>query len=150
MKKLNMIALPGLGLAGVLMCASVLASPMVAPFTDNLQVNVTNIPQGGLDVTYRSDQANHININGPTHVNADQSDFRVHVSSNDWDNGYPSMQIMLPTTGQTCNLVFIDGALVSSLDFKNGAAPNCGHLKVSSIMSDGQYNYHMKLTYNSK
>lgn len=147
MKKTNIMSLAGIGMVTVVASATVLASPAVAPFTDNLQINVANLPQGGAYVSYQSDTANRVNINGSTQVNAGNSSFRVHISSNYWSNGYPSMRITLPTTGEVCNLVFVDGALVSSLDFKEGVAPNCGHLKVSAITQDGQYNYHMNVTY---
>ena len=150
MKKTAKLVLSLATVATVLTTGAALASPQVAPFTDNLEVNAISFPQGGAYLTYQSDTANRVNIDGPGEVKADNSTFMVHVSSNYWSNGYPSMQVTFPTTGETCRLLFVDGALVNALDFKNGAPPtDCGHLKVGYVTPDAQYKYHINLIYDA-
>ncbi len=127
--------------------ATVLAGPQVAPFTDNLTINTSNLPTGGVVVSYQPDTTDSINITGPQTVAAGVTNFMVHISSTQWSNGYPAMTFHFPVTGKTCTLTFIDGALVSELDYKDGAPPSCDDFQVGNIVQDGQYAYHLNVSY---
>ncbi|PHQ81302.1 MAG: hypothetical protein COB66_02690 [Coxiella sp. (in: Bacteria)] len=150
MKKLNIITLSALGCAAILISATSFATgTQVAPFNDNMQVNISNFPAGGASVAYTNDDTNRVNITGDSStINPGNSNYMVHISSNYWSNGFPSMILTLPSTGQVCKFTYIDGALVNALDYADHTPPQCSHLTISPITKDGQYTYHMNISYN--
>lgn len=136
-------------LAAVVVCAvastSVFAAE-VSPFADNISVNLIKFPSQSLSVSYHND--NDVNIIGPQVISTDNGHFPVHISSDNLlQNGFPSMIIALPNIGgETCEFDFVDGPY-TSLVYRTANPPVCGHLVVGQIISDGQYQYHIDVTY---
>ncbi len=117
-----------------------------SPFTDNMTVYLHDfVGAGQVHIDYQSQ--NDVNISGPIGLDGGVQNFEIHVSSmNGFENGYPTMTVSLPSTGTSCKLQFVDGPW-AYLAYRYGVSPTCAHIKAGEVIGDGQYAYHLDLTY---
>jgi hypothetical protein len=152
MKKITKLSLSSIGVLAAVLSASALAGPqhsnhsMVAPFTDNLQINASNFPAGGAVMEYQDN--NGLHIYGPNSIAAGDSQPNMHIHADVWSSGDPEMTMVFPTTGEQCVFQLHDGALVQALNYTQGQPPQCSHLTISQITQNSQYGYTMNVSYN--
>ena len=119
------------------------ANMQVSPFTDNININLKDFPQETISVSYQ--KQNDVNINGPRNVLSSAGAFPLQISSNNsFDNGYPSLSIS--ENKASCKITFVDGPW-TDLAYRVGTPPECKNFTVSPVILDGQYQYHIDLTY---
>lgn len=128
--------------------ASFAAKTGLSPFSDNLTLTLSGFPSDTIfNAIYVDD--NGINISGPAVFNSDSPAMVTIASDNKVENGDPSMMMQYPTIfgTQTCALDLADGPL-AMLHYKEGSAPICAGITVSSITLTSQYNYTATITDN--